>query len=172
MFPHALEIEAVAGEETDAANAIDRQFKASRQHKYEFFPGVIVGAAALRARLQVPLLAIHHPVAGRDRADDDSFAEIGEPLPLVAPHGPHDGRLRRGAGVLKWGLITVFLVVPIFLYRHHVTDKGVFPKALTEIAADGAGASNLHVGQAKWLPYLATGLGVLIVAVGAYLAVN
>ncbi len=76
-----------------------------------------------------------------------------------------------GAGVLKGGLITAFLVVPIFLYRHYVTDKGVFPAALTEIA-DGAGASDLHVGQAKWLPYLAAGLGAVVVAVGAYLAVN
>ncbi|QAY94596.1 amino acid permease [Methylovirgula ligni] len=77
-----------------------------------------------------------------------------------------------GAGVLKWGLITVFLVVPIFLFRHYVVDKGVFPKALTEIAADGSGASDLHVGQAKWLPYLAAAAGVLVVTAGAYLAVN
>ncbi len=77
-----------------------------------------------------------------------------------------------GAGVLKWGLITVFLVVPIFLFRHYVVDKGVFPKALTEIAADGSGASDLHVGQAKWFPYLAAAAGAVVVTVGAYLAVN
>ena len=122
-------------------------------------PGVIVGAAALG---QAPSATPCNPSSGRrSRSRGRRFlAPTGHPPPLVALYGPHDGRLRRGAGVLKWGLITVFLVVPIFLYRHDVTHKGVFPKALTEIAADGAGASNLHVGQAKWLPYLATGLGV------------
>ncbi len=77
-----------------------------------------------------------------------------------------------GAGVLKWGLITAFLVLPFFLYRHYVVDKGVFPAALTEIAADGAGASDLHVGKAGILPYVAAAAGALIVAIGAYLAVN
>jgi amino acid transporter len=77
-----------------------------------------------------------------------------------------------GAGVLKWGLITAFLVVPIFAYRHYIVDKGVFPKTLTEIAEDGTGAADLHVGQAKFLPYLAVAAGAAIVAIGAFLAVN
>jgi amino acid transporter len=77
-----------------------------------------------------------------------------------------------GAGVLKWGLITAFLVVPLFAYRHYIVDKGQFPAALTEIAADGAGAADLHIGRAGILPYLAAAAGAIVVAIGAYLAVS
>jgi len=33
-----------------------------------------------------------------------------------------------GAGTLKAGLICASLIVPVFLFRHYIQDKGVFPR--------------------------------------------
>ena len=71
-----------------------------------------------------------------------------------------------GAGVLTYGLVTVFLVVPLFLYRHYVTDKGVFPTMLTA-AIEDAGTSK---GASFW-PYVAAAGGVATLMLGHYLAV-
>ena len=72
-----------------------------------------------------------------------------------------------GAGVLTWGLFTAFLVVPIFLFRHYVTDKGRLPDLLTQ-DFDG----KTPVRQAAGLrPYIAAAAGALVIFVGNYLAV-
>ena len=65
-----------------------------------------------------------------------------------------------GAGTLTAGLVFASLIIPVFLYRHYVQDKGRFPQAML---------SELHVqadaGQkrAGWLPYATLIAGVLVV---------
>ena len=67
-----------------------------------------------------------------------------------------------GAGTLKVGLIFASLIIPVFIFRHFVQDKGVFPSAMLEdmhIANDEAGVSS----RAGVLPYLALIAGVAVV---------
>jgi amino acid transporter len=72
-----------------------------------------------------------------------------------------------GAGVLTWGLVTAFLVLPFFWYRHYIVDKGRFPSFLT-IALDGAGGQK----NAGVWPYVAIAAAVVVLAVGKYLSVT
>ena len=56
-----------------------------------------------------------------------------------------------GPNTMRNGLIAAFLIVPVFLYRHYVTDKGVFPAAMR---ADMQWRDDHAVGAgAGWLPY-------------------
>jgi amino acid transporter len=69
-----------------------------------------------------------------------------------------------GAGTLKVGLAFASLIVPVFLFRHYIQDKGVFPKTMSEdleLSDDQA-----LVKRAGILPYLtlAAGVGVLWVS--------
>jgi len=74
-----------------------------------------------------------------------------------------------GKGALTTGVITTMLVVPVFLFRHYVTDKGVFPDSMVE---------DLHLKPAEMgrksagiLPYLTLAGGVATVLVARHLAV-
>ena len=72
-----------------------------------------------------------------------------------------------GPGVLTWGLVTAFLVVPIFLFRHYVTDKGRLPDLLTQDFG-----SEATVRRAAGLrPYIAVIVGALVIFIGNYFAV-
>ena len=67
-----------------------------------------------------------------------------------------------GAGTLKAGLIFASLIIPVFIYRHYVQDKGKFPKQMLEdmhIASDEPGVS----ARAGVLPYLTLIAGVAVV---------
>ena len=62
------------------------------------------------------------------------------------------------------------LIIPVFLFRHYIQDKGVFPKDMVE---------DMHLGReegvakrAGMLPYLALAAGVAIVLIGHYWASN
>ncbi|MEO8417737.1 MAG: APC family permease [Methylophilaceae bacterium] len=74
-----------------------------------------------------------------------------------------------GAGTLTAGLIFASLIIPVFLFRHYVQDKGVFPKNMLE---------DMHLGdeegvttRAGYLPYVALIAGVVLVYVTHSLAV-
>ena len=73
-----------------------------------------------------------------------------------------------GAGTLTAGLVFASLIVPVFLYRHYVQDKGVFPKEMVE---------DMHIGdddgvkRAGVLPYVVLAAGVLVVIVANRMAV-
>ena len=56
------------------------------------------------------------------------------------------------------------LIVPVFLYRHYVTDKGVFPAGMLTELQQGRSAVGR---QAGILPYVALAVGVAIVLVAA-----
>lgn len=67
-----------------------------------------------------------------------------------------------GEGTLKTGLFFATLIIPVFMYRHFIQDKGVFPKAMLEdmhLDTNAAGKSN----KAGILPYVALVAGVLVV---------
>ena len=63
------------------------------------------------------------------------------------------------------------LILPVFWWRHYVTDKGVFPSSMTEelrvVVADGRARTDDH--RAGILPYLALAGGILAVALGHFL---
>ena len=68
-----------------------------------------------------------------------------------------------GSGTLIAGLAVAAGIVPVFLFRHYVTDKGVFPASMTE---------DMHLVPEKgvtnasgWLPFLTVALGVVVVVV-------
>lgn len=67
-----------------------------------------------------------------------------------------------GAGTLMSGLIVAALIIPIFLWRHYVVDKGVFPDAMLQDIS----MTDLQRGTAKragiW-PYVALLAGIAVV---------
>jgi amino acid transporter len=66
-----------------------------------------------------------------------------------------------GAGTLVSGLIFAALIIPVFLIRHYIYDKGHFPASITDnINLD---EEKSVVSRAGILPYLALGLGVVVV---------
>lgn len=74
-----------------------------------------------------------------------------------------------GAGTLTAGLIFAALIIPVFIYRHYIQDKGQFPKAMFEDMHLGneAGVSS----KAGILPYLALIASVVVVIISKSLAV-
>ncbi len=114
-------------------------------------------------------------------------ADLGPPVPLPEPAARHrrgarlrqpvhpgHGRQHLGTGTLVTGLVFAGLVIPVFLYRHHVVDGGRFPAAAVtahqgEAVAPGAGPGGV-VARAGMLPYLALAGGVVTVVVGRLLA--
>lgn len=67
-----------------------------------------------------------------------------------------------GAGTLNTGLFFATLIVPVFIYRHFIQDKGVFPSAMLEdMQLDNAKDGVMN--RAGVLPYIALLVGVFIV---------
>ena len=67
-----------------------------------------------------------------------------------------------GEGTLKAGLLFAALIIPVFIYRHFIQDKGVFPATMLDdmhLSAGEEGVSN----RAGILPYLTLAAGVGIV---------
>jgi len=64
-----------------------------------------------------------------------------------------------GAGTLKAALIFVALIIPVFVYRHFIQDKGVFPQSMIEDMHLEDGVAN----KAGVLPYITLVAGVAVV---------
>ena len=75
-----------------------------------------------------------------------------------------------GAHTLWTGLIFAALIIPVFMFRHYVQDKGVFPKDMAEDMHLGAEAGVKS--RAGILPYAALAAGVLIVLLTHYWATS
>jgi hypothetical protein len=58
-----------------------------------------------------------------------------------------------GEGTLRNGLIAAALIIPVFLYRHYVQDRGVFPNAILEEGY--AAREEVVTRRAGMLPYAA-----------------
>jgi amino acid transporter len=75
-----------------------------------------------------------------------------------------------GAGTLSAGVIVAAMIIPVFLYRHYVQDKGVFPSQLTEdMQPEGVDEATVKT-RAGMLPYLALVGGVVCVLIGYWLS--
>ncbi|MGB4811260.1 MAG: APC family permease [Methylophilaceae bacterium] len=70
-----------------------------------------------------------------------------------------------GAGTLKVGLFVASLIVPVFIYRHYIQDKGQFPHAMLEDMSLDDAEGNTTANGAGILPYVALVAGVIVVAV-------
>ena len=69
-----------------------------------------------------------------------------------------------GQGTLLAGVIAIALIIPVFLFRHYVQDRGQFPAQMLEDLR--VGPSGLAERRAGMLPYatLAAGLAVTLIA--------
>jgi len=67
-----------------------------------------------------------------------------------------------GEGTLMTGLFFATLIIPVFMYRHYVQDKGIFPKALQEDMNLADTKEGVSAG-AGVLPYVALLTGVFVV---------
>lgn len=74
-----------------------------------------------------------------------------------------------GAGTLKAGLIFATLIIPVFIYRHYVQDKGVFPTAMLEDMHLDTHEDKVS-SRAGILPYVALVAGVAVVYVFHHLS--
>ena len=67
-----------------------------------------------------------------------------------------------GEGTLRSAIIAIALILPVFWYRHYVTDKGKFPaKMLSDLAVGGS--ADIRERKAGFLPYLTIAAGVTVV---------
>ncbi len=69
-----------------------------------------------------------------------------------------------GAGTLKAGLIFAALILPVFVFRHYVQDKGKFPQAMLEdmhLDKSEEGVAS----RAGVLPYIVLAAGCIVVYV-------
>lgn len=69
-----------------------------------------------------------------------------------------------GEGTLRSAMIAIALILPVFAYRHYVTDKGKFPEKMLEDLKVG-GNPDLSVRKAGILPYLTLAAGVAVVII-------
>ena len=67
-----------------------------------------------------------------------------------------------GKGTLMSGILLALLVVPVFIWRHYLVDKGIFPKAMREDMSLDENGKNI-ICRAGILPYLVLLFGILIV---------
>jgi len=74
-----------------------------------------------------------------------------------------------GAGTLQTGLIFGALIIPVFIYRHYVQDKGTFPVNMAEDLGLHTGESTVK--RAGIWPFVVIALGIAVVAVTHHLAV-
>ncbi|MBJ2149963.1 APC family permease [Paracoccus sp. IB05] len=67
-----------------------------------------------------------------------------------------------GAGTLMSGIVAAALIIPVFAWRHYVTDKGKFPDRMLEDL--GVSSRDLLVRKAGILPYLVLAAGIAVAA--------
>jgi amino acid transporter len=74
-----------------------------------------------------------------------------------------------GSGTLTTGLAFAALIVPVFIYRHYIQDKGSFPPEMAEDLDMVDGEKIIK--RAGYWPYVVLALGVAVVAITHKLAV-
>jgi amino acid transporter len=72
-----------------------------------------------------------------------------------------------GAGTLMTGLVFAALILPAFVYRHYIQDKGVFPTSASENLLLDAPVEK----RAGVWPYVALAVGVAVVIIAKQVAV-
>jgi amino acid transporter len=72
-----------------------------------------------------------------------------------------------GSGTLISGVVAMLVVVPVFIWRHYIVDKGRFPPdMLADLDVDERDLDNRRAGM---LPYVTLAAGVLVVIVSNWL---
>jgi amino acid transporter len=107
---------------------------------------------------------IDHADVERPRRAPDWLLGAGAVLAFVNAFLLGAGAKVYGEGTLIVGILAAALIIPVFLYRHYVTDKGQFPAAmLADLQVD---LRSLSEGKAGFRPYavLAAGAGITAVA--------
>ena len=61
------------------------------------------------------------------------------------------------------GIVAIALIIPVFLYRHYVTDRGQYPKAMLEDLRVDMNDPSSFEKKAGVLPYLTISAGILVV---------
>ena len=74
-----------------------------------------------------------------------------------------------GRGTLITGLLFASLILPVFVWRHYIQDRGVFPAAMIEDLE--LGSDGRAVTRAGIMPYVILALGAIVVYVTHRLAV-
>ncbi len=74
-----------------------------------------------------------------------------------------------GVGTLSTGLAFCSLVIPVFIYRHYIQDKGSFPADMAEDLGHNNGESQIK--RAGIWPFVVLAAGIAVVAVTHRLAV-
>jgi amino acid transporter len=72
-----------------------------------------------------------------------------------------------GKGTLVSGIVFAALIVPVFVWRHYITDEGQFPTAMTDDM--GLGDTDVQRRAGVW-PYVTLIAGVVVVAGAHFLA--
>jgi len=74
-----------------------------------------------------------------------------------------------GSGTLSTGLAFCSLIIPVFIYRHYIQDKGHFPADMAEDLGHNTGAHAIK--RAGILPYVVVLAGISVVVITHWLAV-
>jgi amino acid transporter len=74
-----------------------------------------------------------------------------------------------GVGTLSTGLVFCSLIIPVFVFRHYIQDKGSFPPDMAEDLGHISGA--VVIKNAGVWPYVVLAVGIAVVAVTHSLAV-
>jgi len=74
-----------------------------------------------------------------------------------------------GVGTLSFGLAFCSLIIPVFIFRHYIQDKGHFPADMAEDLGHGTGASEIK--RAGIWPFVVVAAGIAVVVVTHSLAV-
>jgi amino acid transporter len=69
-----------------------------------------------------------------------------------------------GEGTLRSAIIAIALILPVFWYRHYITDKGKFPAKMLDDLSVG-GNTDLSQRKAGMLPYITLAAGVVVVII-------
>ncbi|MEZ5524488.1 MAG: APC family permease [Pseudomonadales bacterium] len=68
-----------------------------------------------------------------------------------------------GSGTLITGIIVITLIIPVFMYRHYVTDRGQYPRRMLEdLHVDMNDSSSFERKAGIW-PYVTVIAGILVV---------
>jgi amino acid transporter len=74
-----------------------------------------------------------------------------------------------GVGTLSFGLAFCSLIIPVFIFRHYIQDKGHFPADMAEDLGHSTGAHEIK--RAGIWPYVVVLAGIVVVVVTHSLAV-
>ena len=102
---------------------------------------------------------IDSPKANRPWRAPDALLALGAVFAFFNAFLLGAGANVYGKATLLTGLVAAAMVLPVFAWRHHIVDRGVFPASmLADLQVEDLATAPRRAG---WLPYAALGGGVL-----------